>query len=133
MPLVDETLIERLKGKPQKLWVKKRGEAAPTLTEPEYVFHSPEGLPYQPNNWSNRVFFPFMRDLHKVHPELPDLTPHELRHTRATLWIAQGISPLMVARLLGHCDVKMLTKVYDHTTVDTLREAITSTKKKETE
>ena len=37
----------------------------------------------------------------------------------------------MVARLLGHSDVKMLTKVYDHTTVDTLREAITSTKKKE--
>lgn len=133
VPLVDETLIDRLKGKTQKLWVKKRGEAAPTLTEPEYVFHSPEGLPYQPNNWSNRVFFPFMRDLHKVHPELPDLTPHELRHTRATLWIAQGISPLMVARLLGHCDVKMLTKVYDHTTVDTLREAITSTKKKEAE
>ena len=98
--------------------------------KPEFVFHSPEGLPYQPNNWSNRVFFPFMRDLLKAHPELPSLSPHELRHTRATLWIAQGIDPYMVARLLGHSDVKMLAKVYDHTTVDTLREAITSTKKK---
>lgn len=128
VPLVDEALIARLKAVPRKVWVKRRGEAAPTLTAPEYVFHSPEGLPYQPNNWSNRVFFPFMRDLHQVHPELPSLTPHELRHTRATLWIAQGISPLMVARLLGHCDVKMLTKVYDHTTVDTLRKAIVGTK-----
>ena len=72
-----------------------------------------------------------MNDLVQAHPELPLLTPHELRHTRATLWIAQGISPLMVARLLGHCDVKMLAKVYDHTTVDTLREAITSTKRDE--
>ena len=133
VPLVDDALIARLKTAPRKIWVKRRGEAAPSAVEPEYIFHSPEGLPYQPNNWSNRVFFPFMRDLHQAYPELPSLTPHELRHTRATLWIAQGISPLMVARLLGHCDVKMLTKVYDHTTVDTLREAITSTKKNETE
>ena len=36
----------------------------------------------------------------------------------------------MAARLLGHCDVKMLTKVYKHTTVDTLRETIASTKRK---
>lgn len=129
VPLVEEALIARLKTAPRKIWVKRRGDAAPSEVEPDYIFHSPEGLPYQPNNWSNRVFFPFMRDLHQAHPELPSLTPHELRHTRATLWIAQGISPLMVARLLGHCDVKMLAKVYDHTTVDTLREAITSAKK----
>lgn len=52
------------------------------------------------------------------------LSAHELRHTRATLWLAQGISPLMVAKLLGHSDTKMLVKVYDHTTVDTLRDVI---------
>ena len=131
VPLVDDTLVARLKAMSRKIWVKRRGEPCQTMVEPEFVFHSPEGLPYQPNNWSNRVFFPFMRDLIQTYPELPSLTPHELRHTRATLWIAQGISPLMVARLLGHCDVKMLAKVYDHTTVDTLREAITSTKKNE--
>ena len=128
IPLVDNDLITRLKATPRTIIVKKRGEALPVKVEPEYVFHSPEGLPYQPNNWSNRVFFPFMRDLHQEYPGLPSLTPHELRHTRATLWIAQGISPLMVARLLGHSDVKMLTKVYDHTSVDTLREAITNKK-----
>lgn len=132
VPIIDSDLISRLKAIPKKIWVKKRGEAYEALIEPEFVFHSPEGLPYQPNNWSNRVFFPFMRDLHKEYPELPSLTPHELRHTRATLWLAQGISPLMVARLLGHCDVKMLARVYDHTTTDTLREAIISTKKNET-
>ena len=60
-----------------------------------------------------------------AHPELPELSAHELRHTRATLWVAQGIDPLMVIRLLGHCDMKMLTKIYDHTTVETLRKALT--------
>lgn len=122
IPLVDDTLVERLRAKPRIIRVKSRGRNAEKEVETEFVFHSPEGLPYQPNNWSNRVFFPFMRELVRVHPELPMLSPHELRHTRATLWIAQGIEPYMVARLLGHCDVKMLAKVYDHTTVDTLRD-----------
>lgn len=130
IPLTDDDLIEHLKKKPRTIYVKYKGASCEEAVKPEFVFHSPEGLPYQPNNWSNRVFFPFMRDLLKAHPELPSLSPHELRHTRATLWIAQGIDPYMVARLLGHSDVKMLAKVYDHTTVDTLREAITSTKKK---
>lgn len=70
-----------------------------------------------------------MKDLLAAHPELPELSPHELRHTRATLWVAQGMEPLMVIRLLGHCDMKMLTKIYDHTSVDTLRAALESAKK----
>ena len=127
VPLVESELLARLKAMPRSVRVKLRGGEGEEVVHPEFVFHSPEGKPYQPNNWSNRVFFPFMRELNKVHPELPSLTPHELRHTRATLWLAQGISPLMVAKLLGHSDVKMLAKVYDHTTVETLREAILNT------
>lgn len=130
IPIVDDALIERLETKPRSIMVKRREHAKEERVEPEFVFHSPEGLPYQPNNWSNRVFFPFMDDLHKVYPEFPSLTPHELRHTRATLWLAQGISPLMVAKLLGHSDTKMLAKIYDHTTVDTLRNVIIDAKKK---
>lgn len=127
VPIVDAALIERLKCKPRSIEVTRRKGQAPELVEAEFVFHSPQGQAYQPNNWNNRVFLPFMRDLHTAHPELPMLTAHELRHTRATLWLAQGVSPLMVAKLLGHSDLKMLAKVYDHTTVDTLRKAITKT------
>lgn len=65
-----------------------------------------------------------MQALHREHPEIPSLSPHELRHTRATLWIAQGIEPYMAARLLGHSDLKMLTKIYDHTSEETLRNAL---------
>ena len=96
--------------------------------EPEYIFHSPEGQPYQPQNWNNRVYSRFTKELLAAHPELPKLSPHELRHTRATLWLAQGVSPLMVAKLLGHTDLKMLAKIYDHTSIDTLRTAITAKK-----
>ena len=65
-----------------------------------------------------------MRLSHGTDPELPKLTPHELRHTRATLWLAQGVPELMVAKLLGHCDLKMLAKIYDHTSEETLRNAL---------
>ena len=113
----------------QELW--KRLCQAPRTVNPgkctmltEQIFHSPEGKPYQPNNWENRVYRPFMRALHKAHPEIPMLSPHELRHTRATLWIAQGMAPYMAARLLGHSDLKMLTKIYDHTSTETLRQAL---------
>lgn len=88
------------------------------------VIHSPQGKPFQPNNWMNRVYKPFFQELQEAHLEVPFRSPHELRHTRATLWIAQGVAPYMVARLLGHTDLKMLTKIYDHTTADTLRKAL---------
>ena len=73
------------------------------------------------------MFNRFMKDLRSEHPEIPRLTPHELRHTRATLWLAQGITPLMTMKLLGHSDLKMLSRIYDHTSVETLRTTIAHT------
>ena len=118
VPITDDDLWERLLQAPRTVTV--GGMTIPT----EQVFHSPEGKPYQPNNWENRVFRRFMRALRARHPEIPELSPHELRHTRATLWIARGMDPYMAARLLGHSDLKMLTKIYDHTSTETLRSAL---------
>lgn len=126
IPLVDADLIQRLKDKPRDITVTSHIKAKDgTHVHTEYIFHSPEGLPYQPHNWGHRVYEKFMADLAKAHPEIPQLTPHELRHTRATLWLAQGISPHIVAKLLGHSGITMLERVYDHTSVETLRKALT--------
>lgn len=124
IPITDDDLWKRLCHAPKTVTLGKNT----ILTE--QVFHSPEGKPYQPNNWENRVYRRFMRELHKAHPEVPELSPHELRHTRATLWIAQGMDPYMAARLLGHSDLKMLTKIYDHTSTETLRKALLTVKEK---
>lgn len=118
IPITDDALWQRLQQTPRTVTIGKKT----ILTEE--IIHSPEGKPYQPNNWENRVYRRFMRDLRSVHPEIPMLSPHELRHTRATLWIAQGMDPYMAARLLGHSDLKMLTKIYDHTDTETLRSAL---------
>jgi len=125
IPLVDKDLLHRLATKPHTIEIISRcsAEKGKRVTT-DYIFHSPEGLPYQPHNWGHRVYEKFMDDLASAHPEIPKLTPHELRHTRATLWLAQGISPHMAAKLLGHCGTQMLARVYDHTTVETLRKVI---------
>lgn len=36
----------------------------------------------------------------------------------------EGMNPYMAARLLVHSDLKMLTKIYDHTSPETLRHAL---------
>lgn len=90
----------------------------------EYIFHAPNGGPFTPMNWTNRVFKAFMRELHTAHPEVPELNPHELRHTRATLWKDNDVDLFSIAKLLGHADLDMLAKRYAHNNVDTLRRAL---------
>jgi len=46
--------------------------------------------------------------------ELEDLTPHDLRHTAASLAIAAGADALDVANMLGHADPAVTYKVYTH-------------------
>ncbi|MEL7655109.1 MAG: site-specific integrase [Bacillota bacterium] len=90
----------------------------------EFIFHSPKGTAYDPDNWYRRVLQRFMKDLHAEHPEVPMLTTHELRHTRATLLKDNGTDIFSIARLLGHCDLNMLAKRYAHDNVEALRKAL---------
>lgn len=41
-------------------------------------------------------------------------TPYQLRHSFATSAILRGVDLLTIATLMGHTDLKMLTKVYQH-------------------
>ena len=118
IPILELRLLARLKAEPKTITISS-GENERTV-EAEYIFHSPEGKAYIPRNWYEREYKPFMRALVKAHPKIPLLTPHELRHTRATLWSAQGVPQHLIADLLGHCDTRMLERVYNHTTTDTL-------------
>jgi integrase len=44
-----------------------------------------------------------------------EATPHTLRHTCTTLMVERGQTPLLqIAKLHGHKDLSMLTKVYAH-------------------
>lgn len=47
--------------------------------------------------------------------DLPEIHIHSLRHTNATLLIANGVSLTTVAGNLGHSNSNTTTQVYAHT------------------
>ncbi len=64
---------------------------------------------------------PFFKDLHKEHPEISYLTPHELRHTCGTLLYKRTKDLYAVSKYLGHSSVEITAKLYVHDSVDLLR------------
>jgi integrase len=45
---------------------------------------------------------------------LPPMRFHELRHAAASLLLAQGVGPKVIAEVLGHADVTVTLRVYAH-------------------
>lgn len=81
-----------------------------------------------PRTWSRRHFDIFMRDMHDYYQkegiDIPVLHPHELRHTRATIWVNDGENIFAVADVLGHSDLKMLRKRYAHADAESVRKML---------
>lgn len=83
----------------------------------DYVFTRPAGGPFHPQTLSKR--------LGRVSAELglPRLTAHGLRHSSATLMLANGVPPKVAAERLGHADAQLFTNLYSHVTPTMQREA----------
>lgn len=73
----------------------------------DLVFNSPHGAPLRLGNWRSRVFDPACAGVGIV-----GLTPHDLRHTAASLAIAAGANIKTVQRMLGHASAAMTLDVY---------------------
>ena len=73
------------------------------------LFTSPQGGVLRPTNWRSRYFNPAVKAA-----KLTPLTPHDLRHTAASLFISAGANPWMLAEVLGHTDTRMIDRVYGH-------------------
>lgn len=62
---------------------------------------------------------------------LPDgFTQHDLRHRRATSWLAEGKNPVHVKEALGHADLRT-TMLYTHLAREHLRSLVDRPKKEE--
>lgn len=123
---VKSWVADLLKAQPRTIWVggNKRKGLPPFPVQTEFVIHSPEGKVFDPNHWHRRLYKPFMEDMHAAHPDIPILNPHELRHTRATLWKNDGVDIFTIAKLLGHADLEMLSKKYAHNDIGALKKAL---------
>jgi integrase len=91
--------------------------AAVDYVESEYVFTKPAGGPYHPQ-FLSRTLGSWTKTL-----ELPRLTAHGLRHTSATLMLANGVPPKVAAERLGHADPTLFMTLYSHVTPTMQRDA----------
>jgi integrase len=73
----------------------------------DLVFTSSRGAALRNHNFRSRVFAPAAAAI-----GVPDLTPHDLRHTAASLAVQAGANVKAVQRMLGHASAAMTLDVY---------------------
>ncbi|WP_197701252.1 tyrosine-type recombinase/integrase [Micromonospora coriariae] len=73
----------------------------------ELVFTAPNGGPLRNTNLRSRVFLPAAASI-----GLAGVTPHDLRHTAASLAVAAGANVKAVQRMLGHASASMTLDAY---------------------
>ena len=105
-PLLPETreLLLRLKA----LEDENRKDFGREYIESPYIFKWPYGKPYAPD-YLTRAF----RELIEKH-ELEKITLRGLRHSCASLLLAQGMNLKMVQEWLGHSDIQLTADTYGH-------------------
>lgn len=91
--------VERVAAGP--LWEKKPLGA-------DLVFRTPIGTATDPDN--------FRRTVYQLTEQagVGRWSPHELRHSCASLLIAQGVPLKIISELLGHSSIRMTADVYGH-------------------
>lgn len=83
----------------------------------DLVFNSPliAGKHLSVNNMRERHFKDIIEAVeNELNIDLPDITPHCLRHTHATFLLQNGVPVIAVSRRLGHRDCKTTLNIYNH-------------------
>lgn len=87
--------------------------------EYDLVFPSERGTPLEPRN----IVRSFKRLLKRA--GLPETTRfHDLRHSCATLLIAQGVHLSVIKEILGHSQISVTADIYGHVLPETQRSAV---------
>lgn len=84
--------------------------AGTAYTDHGLVFASQTGSPLDLKNIAARHFKPLLKAFY----QLPDIRLYDLRHTHASILLALGEQPHVVAKRLGHASPMMTLNVYAH-------------------
>jgi integrase len=90
-----------------RLLVGRLAEQVAGMGPDDLVFRSPAGGPLRNTNFRTRVW-----NRAVLQAGLRGLTPHDLRHTAASLAVAAGANVKAVQRMLGHASAAMTLDVY---------------------
>ena len=78
----------------------------------DLVFTDLRGGVLRNSNWRARVFEPAVTKCQKSDETFPSITPHDLRHTAASLAVSAGANVKAVQRMLGHARASMTLNTY---------------------
>ncbi|MDE3075004.1 MAG: site-specific integrase [Chloroflexota bacterium] len=101
----------------QQFEKKEAGENHTDYTDLNLMFCRPNGEPLQATN----LTVSFQRLLKRTGS--PRQRFHDLRHTCASLLLAQGVHPRVVMEVLCHSNINLTMNIYSHVIPDLQREA----------
>jgi integrase len=105
-PVVASLRVHRVRQAEERL------AAGPEWTERplgvDLIFRTPFGTPVDPDNFRNLTYKA------TTDAGLGRWSPHELRHSAASLLIAQGVPLKLVSETLGHASIRITSDVYGH-------------------
>jgi integrase len=81
-------------------------------TRHELVFVGPDAGVLRSGNFRRRQFAEAVQIARKSDPDFPAISPHDLRHTAASLAVSAGANVKAVQRMLGHASAAMTLDVY---------------------
>jgi integrase len=97
----------------------ERLRLGPDWEDNDLVFANTIGRSVTAQNLLQRYFYPALERL-----ELPRIRFHDLRHTAATLLLAEGVHPKIVSEMLGHTEIGITLDLYSHVTPTMQAEAV---------
>jgi integrase len=97
--------------------IESRLAAGPDWQDSGLVFPTGRGTPFEPRN--------LYRDFHIIlrRAGLPVIRFHDLRHSAASLMLAQGIQLRLIQEILGHSSIAVTANLYAHVGEQLKREA----------
>lgn len=86
-----------------------------------YIFGT-DDKPKSPSSFAHQ-FTKFMKQMSEE-IDVPELSPHELRHTYGTLLRENGVDIYTIQKVLGHADINTTASLYVHNDIEVLRKKL---------
>lgn len=102
----------------KKAQAEERMATGPAWKDQALVFAASNGGPIRRENLTKRHFKPLLKAA-----KLPDIRLYDLRHCTATLLLAKGVNPKVVAERLGHSSITLTLDTYSHVLPDIQEQA----------
>jgi integrase len=102
----------------QEQQAKVRDDAGELWTGHDLVFSTSIGTPIEPRSLNTHW------EGVRVQAGLPGVRLHDLRHTVVSLLLELGTPPHVVQAIARHANLEITMKIYAHTNLDTMREAL---------